>query len=1433
MSKPQNLTEIEQQAEQTFDKFNQATSRQQFIALVLAVLPLALNRSRCSDFVDMVAQAQVFGAKSVDFAFSAVDVSELCRAKIMIDKYSSYSINPIIRGKLLKISQQNLWLRQLHALALDYIRGFQLSELELGNYIRLSFTYYYLFSDNFEQLQRLIHNDMTSRGQVQSDVYGQTMERLFNLCFMPFDEEVVNALPEQLRDEILTFGIDYLIEKRIKPLPLVAKLDVLAVQNDIVGTVKAQCYLLCEQVDKAQTALDNIMQFTNAALLLKTKAWLAFMQNDHQLCAELYRQSAALEEQSPANTSKSKKRGRKSAKKQGFVEGHHGVFYALSLLKLAYEGQSGAFVALQKQCEAGIGDTAVMAVDVYRTYRAIRSFSFYVEHNNNFHFGTDYRTQAYDYNYYMHWCHIVAGLGYVWSKQAISEEVITRLTRFLPQAIDAGDFIAARVIARLLFHDDNQHKVAREFLNNHWSKTIDLFDFIKPKEDWDIALEQLIAMDESVKPSGAIRSDIRLAWFIDMDEFRLKIFPKEQKANKTGWTKGRAVALKRLLEEKDNIGYLTADDKKVIDCIRLAYEDGHSYRYYSKESYELGGSKALQALIGNPHVFMSNNPLHAIEIVEIEPEVVMTESKNHFKLRMLGMPEEFYDEDDLYSFEMQTLDRYSLTCFSNEQIRVANIIGYDGIEAPKEAKEKVLQGIRSLAKVTNVQAQIDGIEGVDTGLEVIEADTSLYINIYPHQGGLMMECQVMPAGTGGAVMVPGHGHSMLTTSIADKRVRVDRDLAAEQQQFELLQQKVPSFTYVADHQLFLDDLEVALHTLEQLQYLAEEPNEPTVVLQWPKSKPIKLTETLGSKSVSLSVKTDNDWFGLEGEIQVDEDKVLDLKQLLQLVANAQGRFVPLDDGKYLTLTRKLRNQLDVLASAASDGTFHPLASAVVEQAVDGMAISADKPWLEQVKKIKQSFDIELPVPATLQANLRGYQVEGYEWAARLAHWGGGACLADDMGLGKTLQALAVILQRASSGPSLVLAPMSVCFNWQQEVQKFAPTLKVKMLSSGPKKDRAKMVEQLGPFDLLVCSYGLLQNEGEILTQVQWRTMVADEAQAIKNPDAQRTKVAMALKADFAMVTTGTPIENNLAELWSIFRFINAGLLGSRQQFNHRFAKPMENAKQDPEAAKAASEALRRLINPFILRRLKSEVLKELPSRTEINLHVELSQEEWHFYEALRRKAMDTMLASDEKPGQKRIKILAEIMRLRRACCHPKLVMEETDVSSAKLKVFDNLVDELRQGDHKALVFSQFVGHLHILREHLKEKGVSFQYLDGSTTAAARKRAVNAFQAGEGELFLISLKAGGAGLNLTAADYVIHMDPWWNPAVEDQASDRAHRMGQTRPVTIYRLIGQHTIEDKIVALHQQKRDLANSLLEGTDSAGTVSFEDLMGLLKDDV
>jgi SNF2 family DNA or RNA helicase len=512
-----------------------------------------------------------------------------------------------------------------------------------------------------------------------------------------------------------------------------------------------------------------------------------------------------------------------------------------------------------------------------------------------------------------------------------------------------------------------------------------------------------------------------------------------------------------------------------------------------------------------------------------------------------------------------------------------------------------------------------------------------------------------------------------------------------------------------------------------------------------------------------------------------------------------------------------------------------------------MEVKSGKAWQQQMKKLAQSYKLEPKVPETLQAQLRDYQLAGYDWASRLSHWGAGACLADDMGLGKTLQALAIIVDRASKGPTLVLAPTSVSFNWQDEAAKFSPTLKVKLYGMHNQEQRDQILENAEAFDLIICSYGLLQTQGEKLAKVHWQTLIADEAQALKNPQTKRSKIANTLTADFKMITTGTPIENNLTELWSLFRFINPGLFGSLQQFTKRFVQPIENAnaskesankksEQDNEKNKSnindANEALRKIIAPFMLRRLKTNVLTELPSRTEINIRVELSEEESALYEAIRQKAIENLMATDEKAGQKRIKVLAEIMRLRRACCHPKLVFAESDIADSKLKVFDSLVTELKQGGHKALVFSQFVGHLAILKQHLTDRGISFQYLDGSTSLAKRKKAVTDFQAGVGDVFLISLKAGGSGLNLTAADYVIHMDPWWNPAVEDQASDRAHRMGQTRPVTIYRLITQHTIEDKIVALHQQKRDLASSLLEGTDTAKAISLDDMMNLLKNE-
>ncbi|MEM6772915.1 MAG: DEAD/DEAH box helicase, partial [Bacteroidota bacterium] len=348
--------------------------------------------------------------------------------------------------------------------------------------------------------------------------------------------------------------------------------------------------------------------------------------------------------------------------------------------------------------------------------------------------------------------------------------------------------------------------------------------------------------------------------------------------------------------------------------------------------------------------------------------------------------------------------------------------------------------------------------------------------------------------------------------------------------------------------------------------------------------------------------------------------------------------------------------------------------------------------------------------------------------------------------------------------------------------------------------------------------------GEDLASKRFTTVVLDEAQAIKNRSTKRSKAAMALNADFRMATTGTPIENHLGELWNLFRYLNPGLLGSHRHFNEQFAQPI--ARYDDRGRR---EQLRKIIQPFVLRRRKEEVLKDLPPKTEVTLNVALSPEERAFYEALRRKALDEISKVDG--ASQRFTVLAQLTKLRQAACHPKMVEPSTSLSSAKLELISTTILELLDNGHKALVFSQFVKHLRLVEQWVKSSGIPYQYLDGQTPGVQRDRAVQAFQGGEGQLFLISLKAGGTGLNLTEADYVLHLDPWWNPAVEDQASDRAHRIGQQRPVTVYRFVTEDTIEEKIVKLHHEKRDLADSLLAGTESSASLTVDQMMDLIRE--
>jgi SNF2 family DNA or RNA helicase len=964
------------------------------------------------------------------------------------------------------------------------------------------------------------------------------------------------------------------------------------------------------------------------------------------------------------------------------------------------------------------------------------------------------------------------------------------------------------------------------------SKLIDITSLIETKSQWDLALDKLIALNPKAEKTSSptkevVAKPVRLIWEFEQS-YEHTLTAREQKFNKSGWSKGRVVSLKRLKEETALFDYLSESDKRICRVID-AYQ---SWGYYSKLEYTLQGLSALDAAVGIDNLYKADDLNQKIEIIKREPELLVSQLGEQLCLSIADLPDDIggYEAQPAYDLKATTDTQYQLTVFSLEHIKVAEIIGEAGLLIPISAKQKALAGIAAIAPFLNIQSDITEL---DTGLENHECDPNLVVNIQPTQNGLTFTCVVMPFGEKGPAFKPAVGNASLTTELNGKRMATQRDLLREETLLDQLDQACPAFLNMPDNVLLLDDLQTALAALEQLE-IAINQAPFDLVLRWPKGKKITLSKKLDSEHLQLAFSQKNAWFDITGDLQIDNEQVIDLRKLLELVQTSNGRFIELGTDQILALSDDLRHKLELINQVTDDGKFHPLASLKIEEATTGMRMKTIHAWDQQTQKMHQANTLEPQIPSTFQAQLRDYQLVGFDWASRLAHWGAGACLADDMGLGKTLQGLAILLSRANQGPSLVIAPTSVCFNWQQEALKFTPTLNIKIFSdSATTTQRQKLLNELSPFDCVIISYGLLQRENEILKDVHWNTIIADEAQALKNPLAKRTKAAYALKSDFKMITTGTPIENNLTELWSLFRFINPGLLGNIKRFGERFSVPIENANEDPLAARKASQALKALIQPFILRRMKNQVLTELPSRTEINVRVEMSPKERDFYEALRLNAIDNISQSGQQAnaGEQRIKMLAELVKLRQACCHPKLVMAETDIPSAKLAALDELLEELKLNNHKALIFSQFVGHLQLIKQHIEAKGLSYQYLDGSTPQKQRQKRVNAFQSGEGDIFLISLKAGGSGLNLTAADYVIHMDPWWNPAVEEQASDRAHRIGQTRPVTIYRLITQNTIEEKIVALHQHKRDLADKLLSGNEAVTKLSVDDMLNLLKE--
>jgi non-specific serine/threonine protein kinase len=483
-----------------------------------------------------------------------------------------------------------------------------------------------------------------------------------------------------------------------------------------------------------------------------------------------------------------------------------------------------------------------------------------------------------------------------------------------------------------------------------------------------------------------------------------------------------------------------------------------------------------------------------------------------------------------------------------------------------------------------------------------------------------------------------------------------------------------------------------------------------------------------------------------------------------------------------------------------------------------------KGQFEEMRERLRSFtSIEkIKLPKNFHGELRPYQKFGYDWLHFLRDFKVGGILADEMGLGKTVQTLALLQKVYEDGatlPSLIVVPTTPLFNWQKEIERFTPNLNV-MVYAGA--DRKFLQEEFAEHQIILTSYAILRRDIETLTKQEFLYVVLDESQNIKNSISVNAHAARALNARHRLALSGTPVENNLMELWSQFAFINPRMLGSERTFAENFAKPIERFGDEQTSA-----SLKQLIFPFLLRRTKEIVATELPPKVESTVYCDMDVEQKRAYEYWRQYFRESILKSIESVGFQRskIKVLEGLMRLRQVCCHPRLVDSNYAGTAGKFEAFIEMLDDILAEGHKVLVFSQFVKMLDVLRRHCDKENIVYEYLDGSTKN--RRERVERFQSDESvKLFLISLKAGGTGLNLTAADYVIHYDPWWNPAVEMQATDRTHRIGQTKQVFAYKLITRESVEEKILALQERKRALVKNIIT-TDSGFMKS------LTKDDV
>lgn len=892
---------------------------------------------------------------------------------------------------------------------------------------------------------------------------------------------------------------------------------------------------------------------------------------------------------------------------------------------------------------------------------------------------------------------------------------------------------------------------------------------IDKPDSWDLWVRDV----ENLFNVEMLVGDERVAWVLNDDN---SVCAKMQKKGQKGWSRGRQVTLQ-------NLKYSHSELLSESDIALIAYFDRDPYGW--RDQYVL--SKASLSLLSRANNVLDQQG-RPVSIVP-EPSLLVVGERDGL-LSLERFPERERSELEVLKERAPGILTFDAT---SDKVKRFFTLSETMPSVPAGYVDNL---IPLLGSDIDWYSSSEQKGNIDVG--VWDKRPHLWLNLVDGQLELSIEHQSLK----GTVRVPSASGERWVHQ--DGKTWFERDLEQEKAQLASLckalgikNRKVSSSVVISE------DLAELLSAIDALD---------DVPVHWhAHSKQVK---TINAQDVDLEINQKGDWFGLSAEVVLDGGLVLDLQRLLE--SRRTGYIEIKEQNLTLLVNEALRKQLALLDSVLNDELeVNSKMAYPLQKLVETMSISSDQGWQALEREWAKPIEI---APQCLEV-LRDYQRTSVHWAIHLLTHGFGACLADDMGLGKTLQALKIIEHFSSLGPSLVVCPKSVLLNWQQESARFTPALSVLDLEASD--DRHQMLAQAKAGEVVVMSYGMVTRLAKELAEVEWQSVVLDEAQQIKNPNAQRTKVLVNLNAERRLTLSGTPVENHLVELWSQFSFLNPGLLGALKQFKAKYGQASKNAED--------MLRLRALVSPFIMRRVKKEVLTELPEKTELIHHIELSAKERSAYEAVRQ---DSLRISETLNGGTTIKLFAALTRLRQVCCDPHLVFDTMPETSSKLKEALHIVHEALEGGHKILIFSQFVQLLKRFAALLEAEALAFSYLDGQSSTKQRKQAIEDFKSDKHALFLISLKAGGSGLNLTEADTVIHLDPWWNPAVEDQASDRAYRMGQTNPVTVYRLVATNTIEEKIIQLHEDKRDLADKVLSGQSEASHLKPEVLLDLLSSD-